>query len=170
MLRLSSEARRIMGPGTRVHQITGVQFAQFMKLSDLCIVALRDARRLDRKKYQPYWFAWHEGRLKTSERCTVCYAGAVIAGWTCPDSTVQACQFSNDISIRLNILETCRAGHWLAAAERLLPSDEKLTRDQKIACRSIDKAWSRNFSSWDEFYVFLLEIERTVPVLQHAGL
>ena len=136
------------------------------KASDLIRVAIAAARNLDRKIYNPYWGDWHAADLQTN-RCTVCFAGAMIAGvlGRAPTETLTPGILSSETTNKLHALDHFRAGEFVEALISL-GTPEDLAR----AALSVPIPLWGHFDSWQEFDKFLDEMTILAGYLGSIGL
>lgn len=114
-------------------------------MSALLRVANNDMRSLDRNRYLPHSGDWHHPYFKGESRfCTVCYAGAVMAGtlnadWTqrfTPGEMTKAGIISRNDSRKLLSIDSLRVGNVGFAAGKFFyvepfnwEKNKKLTRE-----------------------------------------
>ena len=100
------------------------------KLSDLILLAIKDARALDRSIYWPDYGVWHEIEVVANPvepyvECHVCLAGAVIAETLGerPETTITGLsQVRSDWEFALDALDCVRRGRYESAFMYLHPN------------------------------------------------
>lgn len=91
------------------------------KVSDLIRAANRDLLEVAQDpRYRLYAHDWHQVHPK-ADKCSICYAGAVMAGalGADPERTVMPVHFDHHTEVRLLLLDHLRSGSWYAALESL---------------------------------------------------
>ena len=137
-------------------------------LSELILVAVADARKLDRHIYYPNWLEFHKG-YKFDERyiCQICDAGAVIAG------TLKAGHFVGDrapvnypetVHRKLNALDEARKGYYNCALEYM-----GIHCDDNESVSSIEQSPYRQYSSWEHFDLHMNHMEWVAQQLKDLG-
>ena len=140
------------------------------KLSQLIVLAIKDARKLDRKTYTPDCWVWHiPGR---NNKCRVCLAGAVIAG-TLGENPTTAWE-TDDIPgeskawhAALYAIDSARSGDWSLALNTLGMecSDATMKKLKKIR-----RPNGVHFSTWAELRKHLVSMTRCARELEQLGL
>ena len=126
------------------------------KLSELIELAVKDARKLDRRTYRPDSTVFHvpfpdpDGHM-----CSVCDAGAVIAGTLNIRTGINVAPFSFNfpISNKLEALDRARRGGYGVALEWMgVTYNPRLIRD-------IERSPYRMYETWEEFDKHLVHME-----------
>ena len=143
------------------------------KLSDLIELAVTDARKLDRKRYLPWFNDWHANRGPAWETvaggpedgwCRVCLCGGVLAGrlGASHNRTFVLHDYGDTIEISdgkrklgengwgpaLAAVDAAREGNWLQAANIL---EIEMSRDTVDSVLEIEPACHREFEGWEAF-------------------
>ena len=166
------------------------------KLSDLVLLALDDANKLNRDLYSPTRKLWHEPGFYTgSDKCFVCLAGMVIAGRLKGniELTLSPQQFDYETSQKLDALNAFRLGDFEGALEctgqidsegegsfdddyrRYLRGIESYEEDLDTVAtlrahgKTVRMLGYSNFFSWAEFDDFADHAREVVELLVDAG-
>ena len=145
------------------------------KLSDLIELAIRDARKLDRRVYYPNAGHWHHPSYSEDDSlsCKICFAGAVIAGTLGAPVMVNVAPSvpwwfpgwspTQDNWRKLKALELVRAGALVKALRSLdLPFEEFQSRFPNFS----RMAQFPGFIGWEEFDKFCTDMEWAVERLR----
>ena len=135
-------------------------------LSELILVAVKDARKLDRDKYCPYHLSWHE-MFGEELTCSICDAGAVMAGTLQVerDVTKEPDDFNESVNSKLCALDQARHGYYYAALD-------SLGIDCEVHLEEIEDLKPSPFYSytnWEEFDKHLNHIEGIAQQLKELG-
>ena len=143
------------------------------KLSRVIELAIADARKLDRRRYRPWWTRWHEPAA--SGECTICLAGAVIAGTLgCPinmpiDMDEQTA-FSNERwRWALLALDRARTGEWELALHTLKNAN-RMRGVPNAELRGIPVPDAIRFHDWESFDRHLASLADRARQLRAIGL
>ncbi|MCY4587939.1 MAG: hypothetical protein OXB98_18040 [Bryobacterales bacterium] len=147
------------------HSIDGSQASLPASMAGLLEVAVKDARKLDRSIYLPYYNDWHDAD-SSHNLCLVCLAGSVIAGSLeiAPSDTVSSMTFDRRTEELLDAIDYMRCGLWHKAFELIYhrtPSLQVLDNLQALSEPSFS-----TFDSWEDFDVHLDSLESMLPQLQ----
>ena len=132
-------------------------------LSELILVAVNDARKLDRKKYTPFSGVYH---IRNSKKvCQICDAGAVIAGTLKGDheEDIVPREFSSTIRNKLIALDQARLGYYCLALKNIdITPDIEAVRKIKLSPFSC-------YKNWEEFDKHLNHMENVAQQLKDLG-
>ena len=80
-------------------------------LHETLSLAITDARKLDRRLYEPRYFYWHS---PDNGLCLVCLAGCIVAGSLSidRDREILPCSFGYETDRKLQAVNACRVGDW----------------------------------------------------------
>ena len=137
------------------------------KLSELIIVAVKDARKLDRNKYCPSFINFHdpdEVHPSLPRYCLICDAGAVMAGTLQVDFTQSAIpDCFPDIEHKLIALDRARCGNYASALRYLgVERDWSFTKDIKVSP-------FHDYYDWETFDKHLNHMEGVAKQLKDLG-
>ena len=140
-------------------------------LSALIKVAVTDASKLDRKKYDPHYMNFHAGRQSSSwvsAPCLICEAGAVMASRFSFNYDEYAhprhqC-FPLTVQNKLFALDDARMGKYVRALRRL--GVEIFDKDQ---INAIPASQYAHYTSWGVFDLHLKHMEGVACLLQRLG-
>ena len=139
------------------------------KLSELIMVAVADAKKLDRSKYYPYFKTYHDKTgIAPDGLCEICDAGAVIAGTLNGDTglTLAPSSFmSDDVARKLYALDAARDGDYDGALFTL----EKHTKDTSEAVRHVPVSPYSQYEGWEEFDKHLDIMKGVAKQLKELG-
>ena len=135
-------------------------------LSELIMVAVTDARKLDRDLYSPCSRLFHF--FTTQRWCLVCDAGAVMAGTLGRDRQEDSCpsQYSRSVEAKLNALDAARQGHYYAALRIIGLSGSGIDEE---ALESIGDSPHQSYKTWEEFDKHLNHMEGVARQLEALG-
>ena len=152
------------------------------KLSDLILLAIGDARRIDRSRYRPRATDWHHATRTTESdperRCRVCRSGCVIAGTLdapiadismyTPTRNDHRVLTIDDAEWRdaLFSLDLARCGGWVAA---LCARGQFVDAETARALARIPDPEERGFDDWAGFDTHLSSIEDRAARLRDLG-
>ena len=139
------------------------------KLSELIMVAVEDARKLDRKTYWPHFASYHVAHPKHGG-CAVCDAGAVMAGTLGldPTTTAMPVDFHDSVERKLLALDLARQGGYSAAIELIMDRDcEKGHED--LNEEDFEDSPYQDYEDWDEFECHLQHMEDIARQLNELG-
>ena len=150
------------------------------KLSELIMVAVKDARKLDRTKYKPNARIYH-APLVGGGTCRICDAGAVMAGSLnvtyeasfigniLLDRFVRAAKIdesdesmAEDAIKKLQALDWARSGMYVSAINRL-------TGNLNPAIPGVTASPYCSYSDWEEFDKHLEHMEGVAQQLKDLG-
>ena len=139
------------------------------KLSDLIDLAVKDARSLDPETYQPYASFWHYPH--DNGRCSVCLAGAVIAGTLNVDPELDRTpsDFDDDTECKLHALEHVRFGSIVEAIQTRDVYYSIAEQAAKDIHNEVGSCEHTQFVSWEEFEQFLQWCSDTSSALRERG-
>jgi hypothetical protein len=137
------------------------------KLSELIIVALEDLAKV--KNDERYRISLGEWHLPEDGVCSVCFAGAVIAGRCAPDSTKKTIwpdSFGRSIELKLEALNDIRLGSLISALRCMdisVPSDVH-------AAPEIDPVYDEDLNRPAKYQTFQDQMRATSKWLAERGL
>ena len=148
------------------------------KMSDLLELAISDARKLDRERYEPYWAHWHEPKGPTGKTCMVCLAGAVIAGTLGANHSIglDIEDFNDETANQLDFLDDMRSGMFRRAIEKHIGLEIDLRNQEDYyvgILKKLDEEYddsAGDFTDWESFDVHLENMETIVEVLREHDL
>ena len=136
-------------------------------LAELIRVAIADAGKLDEEIYRPDAATWHvpwrhyDRALADPRRCSVCLAGAVIAGHLggTPDRDLTPGNYEDETYGALYALDKVRRGDWAGACSSL--NQERRADEVGVLGIPVE----RDFHGWDEFRAHLRSLENCAKAL-----
>ena len=152
-------------------------------LTGLIILAINEARKLDRTLYYPHFGHWYYGTNMSDPRkepiepmslCKVCFAGSVIAGIYKPDLGVgiwsprlaeEYAGMDADDWCMMAIIDWARLGHYKDAFAGFYDEDLDLDLDSDVEemLGNIPKPNDlSSFQGWPEYDAFLVFLETRV--------
>ena len=140
------------------------------KLSELILVAVQDARKLDRQKHIPnslYYHAPDKWSVAYSRyACLVCDAGAVMAGTLQTDTTHDAVPGSFPLSIetKLHALDLARQGSYVGALIALGVENININYVSRV-----DVSIHHNYTTWERFEKHMNVMEKAAQQLEELG-
>ena len=118
-------------------------------------LAVADAGKMDRDRYEPVSWHWHHPKIMDGE-CMICFAGAVIAGtlgWT-SDTALRSLTETGEWKNALIALEEVRNANWHTLADRQEWLSTGEATEMSASMRYL--AFGENeFENWLEFDYFL---------------
>lgn len=151
------------------------------KLSDLILLAVGDARRIDRSKYRPRASDWHRVPAidpDADHRCRVCISGCVIAGTLgapIADISMHAPTRDDDRVLAIDdaewrdalfSLDIARCGGWVAALNARGQAVDACTAE---TLSLIPDPEARMFDDWTELDSHLSSLEDRAARLRDLG-
>ena len=138
-------------------------------LSELIMVAVNDARKLDRKKYWPYYASYHYAHPKHGG-CSVCDAGAVMAGTLRLDhaTTAEPTDFPDSVQRKLLALDLARQGDYSSAIELIMDRDCENSHEA-LNEEDFEDSPYKDYEDWDEFECHLQHMEDIARQLKDLG-
>ena len=137
-------------------------------LAALIRVAIKDARGLDRTIYYPRYDRWHCPNGRTPQ-CSVCLAGAVVAGTLKAPATtalggeyLEIDPYTAGEEKALVALDHVRLGEWAIAYNML----EQFHRAAKVEDYVDDAPCRSQFLTWSQFLDHLWSLEFFVEKLE----
>ena len=133
-------------------------------LSGLLEAAIRDARRLDRDIYAPYYDEWHHA--SDANYCEVCLAGGLMAGTLrlSPRVTVSPHMLDHETETKLDALDFMRCGLWKQAFDLIHNRVASLEISNLLF--ALPAPSHGNFTGWIEFEAHLDSLEELLPDLR----
>ena len=135
-------------------------------LSELIMVAVTDARKLDRDQYSPFFGLFHF--LDSQCRCLVCDAGAVMAGTLGMDRQEDSSpsHYSRSVEAKLNALDAARRGYYGTALRIMGLSDSRI---DVAALKSIGESPYQSYRNWEEFDKHMYFMKGVAQQLEALG-
>ena len=139
------------------------------KLSELIMVAVEDARKLDRKTYWPHYTEYHHAYPK-SGGCVICDAGAVMAGTlgVGVDTIANPVDFPDSVERKLLALDLARQGGYSAAIELIMDRDFE-NGHEALNEEDFEDSPYHDYEDWDEFECHLQHMEGIARRLNELG-
>ena len=133
-------------------------------MSDLLAAAIKDARTLDPRKYQPSCYEWHTP--SDDGPCEICLAGSLMAATleTPPDRLVTPLSFSSSATRKLESLNYMRFGEWIVAYHSFYLHLPKPPFAKRLYY--LPQPEHSDFSGWVEFRKHLESLERVIDELR----
>ena len=146
------------------------------KLSDLIELAVKDARSLNRDKYRPHWEYWHASFVpEDGGMCSVCLAGAVMAGTMGVSHEVSAHPYlySAEEREKLLALDNVREGNVPLALVKINPDISfelalEIFRWMPSSSKVFDSSWG-SFNDWEQFDRLLIWCSKVAVELRKLG-
>ena len=134
--------------------------------SELIRLAIKDARSLDRRAYKASFQSWHV-MFDLETRCSVCFAGAVIAGTLGaePSQRLDPFCYDEDTRGKLRALDFFRDG---APVDALIRLGFARSVASGIAAE-LPEPVDRTFNSWIRFDSFLTSMGKIADDLERQG-
>ena len=138
-------------------------------LSALILVAVQDARALDRNTYWPDYSYYHEAHPKAGG-CTVCDAGAVMAGTLGLDLATSAipADFPDSVKRKLLALDLARQGGYSEAIDLIMDLDGE-NGHEDLRDEGFEESPYHEYEDWDEFECHLQHMEDIARRLEALG-
>ena len=135
-------------------------------LSELILVAVNDARKLDRNMYLPNALQYH--RPWPNGACEICDAGAVMAGTLKIHRRVQLApiNFFGTIRYKLNALDDARGGQYVKA---LMELGFDLDAASVVSIGRIKESPYYDYDTWETFDKHLNHMEGVAQQLEALG-
>ena len=139
-------------------------------LSALIMVAVNDARKLNRQKHIPnslYYHAPDKWSVAYSRcACLVCDAGAVMAGTLQTDTThdVVPGSFPHSIETKLHALDLARQGSYVGALIALGVENININ-----GVSGVDVSIHHNYRTWKQFDKHMNVMEKAAQQLEELG-
>ena len=131
---------------------------------DMVLVAIDDARGLDRRIYQPHSGDWH--CPQDHGQCLICLAGSVLA--TRYDRThreeLQPWHLPYHHQRKLEALDEARIGRWIDAFRHMHLRLPPRATFQRLVHLPTPRC--SGFSGWEQFEALLHSLESIVPSLR----
>ncbi len=146
------------------HSIDGSQASLPSTMAGLLEVAVKDARKLDRSIYLPYYNYWHDAD-SSHNHCLVCLSGSVIAGSLkiAPSNTVSLVSFDRRTEDLLDAIDYMRRGLWRIAFKLIYHRTPSLHILDYL--RALPEPARSTFDGWEDFDVHLDSLVSMLPQL-----
>ena len=133
-------------------------------LSELIMVAVNDAKKLDRAIYSPDSEFYHDTRH--SENCYICDAGAVMAGTLQVDrkKVVSPEEFPHSIETKLYALDLARKGLYVGALVELGVENININ-----GVTGVDVSIHHEYTTWKQFDKHMNVMEKAAQRLKELG-